>query len=158
MRKKTNKQTKKQNKISASRTAFQDSFKHLRWSTLGKLLTAFWRSLFSLNSPSQPCHLRSLTGFWICLLHYYVSYYYVAIFTANIVFIAASFISHCLLSSFHIRLIKINSLFSKLLFFLLCLALFFNWDLLHAKLNSHYKAWSYKKKKHKKIKVYRKSF
>ena len=34
---------------------------------------------------------------------------------------------------------------------------FFNWNLLHARLNSHYKAWSYKKKKHKKIKAYRKS-
>ena len=34
---------------------------------------------------------------------------------------------------------------------------FFNWDLLHAKLNSHYEAWSCKKKKHKKIKAYRKS-
>ena len=34
---------------------------------------------------------------------------------------------------------------------------FFNWDSLHARLNSHYKAWSYKKKKHKKIKAYRKS-
>ena len=32
-----------------------------------------------------------------------------------------------------------------------------NWDSLHARLNSHYKAWSYKKKKLKKIKVYRKS-
>ena len=32
----------------------------------------------------------------------------------------------------------------------------FNFDLLHARLNSHYKAWSYKKKKHKKIKGYRK--
>ena len=30
---------------------------------------------------------------------------------------------------------------------------FFNWDSLHARLNSHYKAWSYKKKKHKKIKA-----
>ena len=29
---------------------------------------------------------------------------------------------------------------------------FFNWDSLHARLNSHYKAWrSYKKKKHKKM-------
>ena len=27
----------------------------------------------------------------------------------------------------------------------------------HARLNSHYEAWSYKKKKHKKIKAYRKS-
>ena len=35
--------------------------------------------------------------------------------------------------------------------------LFFNWDSLHASLNSHYKAWSYIKKIHKKIKVYRKS-
>ena len=31
------------------------------------------------------------------------------------------------------------------------------WDSLHARLNSHCKAWSYKKKKHKKIKAYRKS-
>ena len=35
--------------------------------------------------------------------------------------------------------------------------LFFNCDSLHARLNSHYEAWSYKKKKHKKIKAYRKS-
>ena len=34
---------------------------------------------------------------------------------------------------------------------------FFNWDSLHARLNSHCKTWSYKKKKHKKIKAYRKS-
>ena len=34
---------------------------------------------------------------------------------------------------------------------------FFNWDSLHARLNSCCKAWSYKKKKHKKIKAYRKS-
>ena len=27
---------------------------------------------------------------------------------------------------------------------------FLNWDSLHARLNSHYEAWSYKKKKHKK--------
>ena len=27
---------------------------------------------------------------------------------------------------------------------------FFNWNWLHARLNSHYEAWSYKKKKHKK--------
>ena len=34
---------------------------------------------------------------------------------------------------------------------------FFNLDSLHARLNSHYKAQSYKEKKHKKIKAYRKS-
>ena len=34
---------------------------------------------------------------------------------------------------------------------------FFNWDSLHARLDSHYKAWSYKKKKHKKITAHRKS-
>ena len=28
---------------------------------------------------------------------------------------------------------------------------FFNWDSLNARLNSHHKEWSYKKKKHKKI-------
>ena len=33
----------------------------------------------------------------------------------------------------------------------------FNQGSLHARLNSHYKAWSYKKKKHKKIKAYKKS-
>ena len=34
---------------------------------------------------------------------------------------------------------------------------FINWDSLHVRLNSHYEAWSYKKKKHKKVKAYRKS-
>ena len=34
---------------------------------------------------------------------------------------------------------------------------FLNWDSLHARLNSHFQAWSYKKKKHIKIKAYRKS-
>ena len=34
---------------------------------------------------------------------------------------------------------------------------FFNWYSLHARLNSHYEAWSYKEKKHKKVKAYRKS-
>ena len=34
---------------------------------------------------------------------------------------------------------------------------FFNWDSLHARLSSHHEAWSYKKKKCKKIKAYRKS-
>ena len=35
---------------------------------------------------------------------------------------------------------------------------FFNWDSLHERLNNHCKAWSYKKKKHSKIKTYSKSF
>ena len=29
---------------------------------------------------------------------------------------------------------------------------FFNWNLLHARLNSHYEAWNYKKKKYKRLK------
>ena len=33
----------------------------------------------------------------------------------------------------------------------------FFWDSLHARLNSYCKAWSYKKKKHKKFKAYKKS-
>ena len=35
--------------------------------------------------------------------------------------------------------------------------LFVNWGSLYARLNSHYEAWSHKKKKHEKVKVYRKS-
>ena len=34
---------------------------------------------------------------------------------------------------------------------------FFNWDSLHTRLNSHFEAWAYKKKKHKKIKEHGKS-
>ena len=34
---------------------------------------------------------------------------------------------------------------------------FLNWNSLHARLNGRYKAWSYKKKKHKNIKIYRES-
>ena len=37
------------------------------------------------------------------------------------------------------------------------LTFLFNWDSLHGRLNSHFGAWSYKKKMHKKIKAYRKS-
>ena len=40
---------------------------------------------------------------------------------------------------------------------MLYIPFFSNWDSLHARLNSQYKAWSYKKKKHKKINAYRKS-
>ena len=45
-----------------------------------------------------------------------------------------------------------SSVFLSLFFLFL-----FNWDSLHTRLNSHYKTWSYKKKKHKMIKAYRKS-
>ena len=37
------------------------------------------------------------------------------------------------------------------------ISLFFHWNSLHAKLKSHCKSWSYKKKKYKKIRAYRKS-
>ena len=40
---------------------------------------------------------------------------------------------------------------------LLLLLFFFNWDSPHARLNSHYEAWSYKKRSTKKITGYRKS-
>ena len=36
------------------------------------------------------------------------------------------------------------------------LYLFCDWDSLHARLNSHCKAWKYKKKRHEKIKAYKK--
>ena len=35
--------------------------------------------------------------------------------------------------------------------------IYINWDSRHAKLSSHYESWSYKKKKYKKIKAFRKS-
>ena len=35
--------------------------------------------------------------------------------------------------------------------------IFLNWNSLYARLNSHYKAWIYMKKKHKKVKAYMKS-
>ena len=49
--------------------------------------------------------------------------------------------------------------FRKSLIFIITklLHVFFkNWDSFHVKLNSHYKVWSCKKKKYKKIKAYRK--
>ena len=48
-------------------------------------------------------------------------------------------------------------LMQKLWCFVIAVFLFFYWDSLHARLNSHYKARSYKKKKHKNMKAYRKS-
>ena len=50
------------------------------------------------------------------------------------------------------KAIKIDYFHTLLLFVVYIIFFFFNWDSLHAILNSHYKAWSYKKKKHKNIK------
>ena len=46
-----------------------------------------------------------------------------------------------------------NILLSKLYHY----GFFYYWDSIHARLNNHYEAWSYKKKEHKKIKAYQKS-
>ena len=54
---------------------------------------------------------------------------------------------------------KIGALIHSMKFLSLEVVLYLflkNWDSLHARPNSHYKAWKYKKKKHKKIKAYRK--
>ena len=48
-------------------------------------------------------------------------------------------------------IVRIGSWSSRLYLFLK------NWDSLHARRNSHYDLWSYKKKKHIKVKEYRKS-
>ena len=62
------------------------------------------------------------------------------------------------LSRIHlIDLTKIILIFFFFLLLLLLLLLLFNWVSLHARLNSHCKYWSNKKKKHKKIKAYSKS-
>ena len=45
----------------------------------------------------------------------------------------------------------------KLIFILPKSPFFLNWDSLHARLNSHYEAWSYKQRNTKKITGYRKS-
>ena len=64
-----------------------------------------------------------------------------------------SLIEHYKVNAFVEELQKIN--FSNYENFLV--QIFFNWDSLHARLNSHYQAWSYKKKNHKKITAYKKS-
>ena len=50
---------------------------------------------------------------------------------------------------------KIGALIHSMKFFSpeVALYIFFNWHSLHAGLDSHYKAWEYKKKNHKKIKA-----
>ena len=48
-----------------------------------------------------------------------------------------------------------NMIYDRLSFYII--VFLFNWDSFHARQNSHYEAWSYKKKKHKKMKAYRKS-
>ena len=60
-------------------------------------------------------------------------------------------------SIFHASVFQLEHLRGGNLLSLLLYLFFFNWDSLHARLNSYYKAWSYKKKKHKRIKAHRKS-
>ena len=55
------------------------------------------------------------------------------------------------LSDFKMKLIE------ELKILLFWLEFYFNWDSLRARLNNCYKTWSYKNKKHEKIKAYRKS-
>ena len=86
----------------------------------------------------------------LCLLTYFL------------IFLAVSFCFSNLLSFvlFLIILYPLPSLInflhplfvSFLLLILYFYLLFFNWDSLHQRLNSLYEAWSYKKKKHKKLK------
>ena len=59
-----------------------------------------------------------------------------------------------LYQEFLVRQEEDKGLFSKMQYLLI----FFYWDSFHARLNSHYKARSYKKKKNRKIKAYRESF
>ena len=88
-------------KKNSLRKCIQIAVKHLRRSLL-------WKYLFGAIF-AKKFQLRSLIGFSIRHWHHYVNYYYVAIFTANIIFMAASFILLCLLSTCHIRFIQINS-------------------------------------------------
>ena len=58
--------------------------------------------------------------------------------------------------SLHIKFFKLH-LQVKMIFMANFYFSFFNWDSIHATLNSHYEAWSYNKKKHEKIKTNRTS-
>ena len=51
--------------------------------------------------------------------------------------------------------INIKSFPATFVFIILFFIYFFNWDSLLARLDSHYEAWSYKKKNHKKITAYK---
>ena len=58
----------------------------------------------------------------------------------------------------HLHKIRLREFRSQVtVYFLNYLLIFFNWDTLHERLKIHFNAWSYKKKKDKKIKAYRKS-
>ena len=73
-----------------------------------------------LWQTSKMNHLANIVNIvnysFIRLWHHCISYYNVAIFTLNIIFTTTSFAPLCLLLTFDLRFIKINSTFSKLLF------------------------------------------
>ena len=67
------------------------------------------------------------------------------------------FLSGLMLVCTHLQYLFTPLILLKSIYLLLwTISIFFNLDLLHARLNSNYTAWSYKKK-NKKIKAYRKS-
>ena len=55
--------------------------------------------------------------------------------------------------------VNLNFMLFSFCYIFVCffLFIFLTWESLHARLNSHYRVWSYKKKEHKMIKAYRKS-
>ena len=101
-----------------------------------QLLTC--HSIFSFSSFSMFLQSRISKSVVICFFCYFLCYFLLSIFSI-LLFFSTLLSIPC-------------SVFSLCLFFF-----FFNWDSLHARLNNYYETWSYKKKKHKKIKIHRKS-
>ena len=130
--------------------------------TMNNVLSSpFIFSLF-LSSFFSALYFVALLFFCTLLFLFPVLFCPLCLLTYFLIFLAVSFCFSNLLSFvlFLIILYPLPSLINFLhplfvpflLFILYFYLLFFNWDSLHERLNSHYEAWSYKKTKHKKLK------
>ena len=108
------------------------------------ILFFFRLEFFWLISPKNSKYFEYSRLFWICKI---LGWFYFSILE-----LLASFVQ-----KFHLVfgccLINLPAVYSQIFE----ASGFFKWDSFYPRLNIHCKVWSYNKKKHKKIKAYRKS-
>ena len=122
----------------------------------GLPLVCFW--LLGLNITGFVIKIIFTLIFGLIFIAFII--YFIFIFNILPIFIFYCFVFFAIifLTIIFVNLLHVFRNIVNLFYMLTLTNIFFNWDSFHARLNSHCKACTYKKKKHKKIKADRKLF
>ena len=109
-----------------------------------------WSSSYAFMTFSVTDVYNFLTSLLGATPSWYHSYFFFFFFDYLIVSMCALLQSLCMV------VFIVFDCYYYCFYYCCCYYYFLNWDLIHARLSSHYEAWSYEKKKHKKLTAYRK--